>query len=35
MSFIFHKFSCYSDAPFKEIEYGAKSIVPLNTTKWL
>lgn len=35
MLFIFHKFSVYTNSPFKEMEYVAKSFVILDTTKVL
>lgn len=35
MLFIFHKFSVYTNSPFKEMEYVAKSFVTLNTIKVL
>lgn len=33
MLFIFHKFSVYTNSPFKEMEYVAKSFVTLSITK--
>lgn len=31
--FMFHELSGYTDAPFKEMGYGAKSFMTLNSTK--